>query len=308
MNTPLLQRDQITTFSNAHLEWCWRYILLLISTLKAREPTRLELAALQRCISKMRTPYTDEYEHYLVDLYVKAGLASTNQQYVRKGDIWKELGFQNHDPASDIRGGGILCLENMLFFMRQHRHAAQSMIKRRATGWETYQTFPWAPASINLTRLVAAEFFICGPGPAGSQATSSKKVKDEFPSKSSFHMLLEEDGFSRIYVLAFLLLDKLWDEKNATYMQFNSILDIVRSEMSYSIALSGTLPDLEERIFRRVEYLPPPVADSWSVQDNCQYTAKHQHAVDTAAAYCTRPPLARETLRFRHKVNGIAAM
>mmetsp|Transcript_6163 Transcript_6163/g.10076 ORF Transcript_6163/g.10076 Transcript_6163/m.10076 type:complete len:308 (+) Transcript_6163:122-1045(+) len=306
MNTPLLQRDQVITFSNAQLEWCWRYFLLLISALKAREPTRHELAALHRCMSKMKTAYTDEYEHYLVDLYVKAGLASARQQYVRKGDIWKDLGFQNHDPASDIRGGGILCLENMLFFIHQHRHAAQSMIKKRATGWDTYETFPWAPASINITRLVAAEFFICGPGPAGSQAMASKKPKDSFPAKSSFHMLLEEDGFGRIYVLAFLLLDKFWDEKNATYMEFNSILDTVRSELSYAIALSATLPELEERIFRRVEYLPPPPVESWSVQDECQYSTQLP-ADDTTTIYCIHPPLARETLRFRHKANEITA-
>lgn len=258
-------------------------------------------------MQKMKTSYTDEYEHYLVDLYVKAGLSSEKQQYVRKGDIWKVLGFQNHDPASDIRGGGILCLENMLFFFRVHRHAAQSMIKKRADGWDTFETFPWAPASINITRLVASEFSICGPG-GQTKSSSSSKTRGILP-KTSFHMLLENDGFSRIYVLAFLLLDKVWDEQGATYMQFNAVLESVRKELSEAIALTDELSELEQQIFERVHYIPPPMIDL-SVQDDIQTEhlrssqSRNRNVSDGFVNSCCNPP--RETtLRFRHSTSRV---
>lgn len=247
----LLPLQVISASLYCNLEWCRKYILLLLSTLKAKKPTRHETSAAHQIMDKMRAKYTDENEQYLVDLYVKAGLSSNQQQYVRKGDIWKELGFQNHDPVSDIRGGGILCLDNMLYFLKVHRHVAQAMIRKRAKGWDTYETYPWAPASINLTRLVASEFGICGPGGQLKTMTGGP-----FPPKTSYHMLLESDGFSRIYVLAFLLLDKVWDEEEATYMQFNSVLETVRSELSEAIILATSLQELEQQVYRRVQYTP----------------------------------------------------
>ena len=243
-----------------NLEWCRKYILLLLSTFKAKEPTRHEAFAVNQSLQKMRTKYTDEHEHYLVELYVKSGLTTRQRQYVRQGDIWKELGFQNRNPASDIRGGGLLCLDNMLYFLQAHRHVAQSMIQNRAKGWETYETYPWAPASINLTRLVASEFGICGGGSGGQ----IKNERSPLPPKTSYHFLLETDGFSRIYVLAFFLLDKVWDEQHATYMQFNSVLEAVRRELSEAIILATSLSELEQQVFHRVNHVPSfriPAAD-----------------------------------------------
>lgn len=237
---------------HCNFELCRKYILLILSTFKAKQPSRHEVYAVSRNMDKMKTKYTDEHEHYLVDLYLKAGLASSQKQYVRKGDIWKELGFQNPDPASDIRGGGLLCLDNMLYFLQAHRHLAQNMIQKRSKGWDTYETFPWAPASINLTRLVAAEFGICGAGSGGQ----IRREHEIFPSKTSYHMLLETEGFSRIYVLAFVLLDKVWDEQQATYMQFNSVIETVRRELSEAIILATSLTELEQQIFNRVNYTP----------------------------------------------------
>ena len=236
----------------SNLEWCRKCILCLIATMRAKVPNRQECYYLSELKSKMRTAYSEEFEYYLVDLYVKSGVKATsnNQEYVRKGHIWKELGFQNNDPASDIRGGGLLSLENMLFFLQSHRYVAQNMIRKRAKGWETYETFPWAPASINLTRLVATEFGICCHG---GQTTNQTEA---YPPKPCYHLLLEQNGFSRIYVLAFLLLDKVWDECQATYLQFNSILENVRRELSEAMILASSLSELEEEIFNRVQYVP----------------------------------------------------
>lgn len=245
---------------NCTVEWYRNCVLLFIANMKAKRPTQNEINVLSLYMTKMKTKYNNDSEHYLVELFVKSGLSASTSglEYTSTGKVWKELGFQNSDPTSDIRGGGLLCLDNMLYFLQEHRSIAHDMIRRRANGWDTYETFPWAPASINLTRLVAVEFgMITNSGRPGDSVEAT-----QFPAKSSYHMLLEVEGFSRIYVLAFLLLDKMWDEQKATYMQFNAVLEEVRRELSEAITLAPTLPQLEQVVFRRVNYFPIPAEES----------------------------------------------
>ena len=33
-----------------------------------------------------------------------------------KNNIWKTIGFQNADPRSDFRGGGLISLKNLIYF------------------------------------------------------------------------------------------------------------------------------------------------------------------------------------------------
>ncbi|KAF7048473.1 hypothetical protein CFC21_057229, partial [Triticum aestivum] len=37
-----------------------------------------------------------------------------------KSDLWKEMGWQNSDPATDFRSGGFMSLENLIYFARNY--------------------------------------------------------------------------------------------------------------------------------------------------------------------------------------------
>ena len=40
----------------------------------------------------------------------------SDEPYVRRGRRWKDLGFQGEDPATDVRGGGLLAVQCLAHF------------------------------------------------------------------------------------------------------------------------------------------------------------------------------------------------
>lgn len=70
----------------------------------------------------------------------------------RYGNHWKEIGFQGRDPATDLRGVGLLGLVHLVYLLRD--------AKRQVLASEIYklslhptQNFPFCVMSINLTRI-----------------------------------------------------------------------------------------------------------------------------------------------------------
>lgn len=61
---------------------------------------------------------------------------------------WGAIGFQQSDPASDFRGGGILSLDQLIFIASTRQSLAQRMIKEPG---ESTARYPWACVGINLT-------------------------------------------------------------------------------------------------------------------------------------------------------------
>lgn len=64
---------------------------------------------------------------------------------------WNRIGFQQSDPASDFRGGGILALDQLINFATKRTAVARRMLNEPATEMSRY---PWACVGINLTRQV----------------------------------------------------------------------------------------------------------------------------------------------------------
>lgn len=70
----------------------------------------------------------------------------------RYGNHWEEIGFQGRDPATDLRGVGLLGLVHLVYLLRD--------AKRQVLASEIYklslhptQNFPFCVMSINLTRI-----------------------------------------------------------------------------------------------------------------------------------------------------------
>ncbi|KAJ0400330.1 hypothetical protein ATCC90586_007789 [Pythium insidiosum] len=64
------------------------------------------------------------------------------------GTHWEQIGFQGNDPATDLRGCGVLSLLQMLFLVERHEELAQRCL--RASHHAT-RHFPLACALINVT-------------------------------------------------------------------------------------------------------------------------------------------------------------
>lgn len=64
---------------------------------------------------------------------------------------WNRIGFQQSDPASDFRGGGMLALDQLLHIATTRTSLARRMIVEPAAEMSRY---PWACVGINLTNEV----------------------------------------------------------------------------------------------------------------------------------------------------------
>lgn len=235
-----------------------------------QQPKANEISAIEHLGHQILRPYTDNDEHLLVTLHSLVTLQSTSNvptPYSRNGMWWKTgLGFQHTDPVSDIRGGGLLSLHNLIYFLANHPRKATNMLKKRAnrqlTEENTFTSFPWACAGINLTRLLALEFEVIRPSGMSNAGNNA-----QYSNKTSWRYLCEANGFNRMFVCVFLLLDYFWDEMNATYMDFNRVLKVVSEEFSMQLAMSTSLSNLENRIHKRIQFIDPEYVDYKSLPE-----------------------------------------
>lgn len=75
------------------------------------------------------TPFSaDDAEHVrlLRELWRAAGKSSA--QFAQRSEEWGELGFQGTDPATDLRGGGVLALRQFLHFAQTHADDFREMM------------------------------------------------------------------------------------------------------------------------------------------------------------------------------------
>lgn len=231
------------------------------------QPNATEVGVLQSLALEASKPFTEtEDEHLLFTLHSVVTRHSVSNAsptpYMRTGTWWKySLGFQHTDPISDIRGGGVLALQNLIYFLTNHPRNAFRMIKSRANQSLTddyrYPSFPWACAGINLTRVLAIEYEIILP--SGKFNTG---INAQYHKKTTWKFISEPNGFNRMYVCLFLLLDRLWDEMGATYMEFNHVLKAVTDEFRHLLALSKSLTNLENRVHQRVKFVDPDIDSS----------------------------------------------
>lgn len=86
--------------------------------------------ALRQLERERATPFDNDnraHVNLLQQLWVAVGkpLAS----YARMGKQWTELGFQGEDPATDLRGAGILGLRQLVHFAQRHPQAMKGMME-----------------------------------------------------------------------------------------------------------------------------------------------------------------------------------
>lgn len=75
----------------------------------------------------------------------------------RFGSHWEEIGFQGTDPATDLRGTGMLSLMNLLHLLKDPRkHMIANDIYKLSL--HPTQNFPFCVMSINLTRITLQTF------------------------------------------------------------------------------------------------------------------------------------------------------
>ncbi|KAK2969291.1 hypothetical protein RJ640_030832 [Escallonia rubra] len=128
-------------------------------------------------------------------------------------DQWKEMGWQGKDPSTDFRGAGFISLENLLFFAKTFSTSFQRLLNKQGgkrAAWE----YPFAVAGVNITFMIMQMLNL--------------DAKNEW-------------AFDLLYCMAFVVMDKLWLERNATYMEFNDVLKSTRSQLEKELLMDDVL-------------------------------------------------------------------
>ncbi|XP_076820357.1 uncharacterized protein LOC143465763 isoform X2 [Clavelina lepadiformis] len=92
----------------------------------------------------------DEPVHCRVIQTIYKRLIGSKHNCPNHGPHWEVIGFQGHDPATDLRGAGFLALLHLLFLVTEHPHVAVEIYQLST---HPVQNFPFCLVSINVTRI-----------------------------------------------------------------------------------------------------------------------------------------------------------
>ncbi|KAK9675403.1 hypothetical protein RND81_11G005400 [Saponaria officinalis] len=143
-------------------------------------------------------------------------------------DQWKEMGWQGRDPSTDFRGAGFISLENLLFFAKTFSTSFQRLVKKQGGKRATWE-YPFAVAGVNVTFMLI-------------QMLDLDSMKRTFVRSVFLQMLADNQwAFDLLYCVAFVVMDKQWLEKNATYMDFNDVLRSTRAQLEKELLMDEVL-------------------------------------------------------------------
>lgn len=142
---------------------------------------------------------------------------------------WKEMGWQGRDPSTDFRGAGFISLENLLFFAKTFPTSFQHLVKKQGGKRATWE-YPFAVAGVNITFMII-------------QMLDPEASKRRTFVRAVFLQMLAENqwAFDLLYCVAFVVMDKQWLEKNATYMEFNDVLRSTRAQLEKELLMDDVL-------------------------------------------------------------------
>lgn len=145
---------------------------------------------------------------------------------------FRKLGFSNSNPAQDLERvpPGLLALDNMLYFSR-HAPSAYSRFVLENSSREDKHECPFAQSSIQLTVLLCELLHVGEP--------CSETAQDFSPMFFS-----QDHSFHELFCVAIQLLNKTWKEMRATQEDFDKVMQVVREQLSRTLALKPTSLEL----------------------------------------------------------------
>lgn len=145
---------------------------------------------------------------------------------------WKDMGWQGNHPASDFRGGGLLSLENLIYFAKTYPKSFRSLMLKqegRRAEWE----YPFAAAGVNLTVVLSDMLDLRASLPGTSAGRTFLRLLED-----------DENAFEELYCVFFEALDAKWLETKASYMEFNVVLKATQKYFEEALRNLQSIRDL----------------------------------------------------------------
>ncbi|GAB9463191.1 Kinase a-anchor protein [Globisporangium polare] len=131
-------------------------------------------------------------------------------QFERVGETWSRLGFQRPDPTTDFRAGGMLSLRCLVYFASHYTEQAVKMVTSQVPGSHE-NTYPWGPAGINITCMLARLFW-----KFDGQVVRERAL--------NWPLFADSEAFYKVFSEVFVLFDFLWKQMNANYGGFSLVI------------------------------------------------------------------------------------
>ena len=142
--------------------------------------------------------------------------------------LWKDLGWQSDDPGRDVRGGGALALELLVFFAEQETDTFMVLMnKGKIRDIENY--YPFAAASVVVTKTIVDMLHL--------SRDSSMRVPHRItrsPAEEGFVTRLlpvSEHALEYVFIETMVTLDEIWDRRNLGYLNFKSALTEIQMRL-----------------------------------------------------------------------------
>ena len=183
---------------------------------------------------------------------------------------WKDMGWQGVDPATDFRSGGLLSLQNLVWFAKHRRETYERLLEKK-TGARSAWEYPFAAAGVNVTFALVdvlelrggARPVASGAGVVPADARSDATRAPRAPAAVAFLDLLDpgatvergaraEDGgasdrsardpdaaFEHLYACFWETFDDEWLDKKASYMEFSRVMDSTKDRVRLALEKAG---------------------------------------------------------------------
>lgn len=123
--------------------------------------------------------------------------SETSCPFERKSPIWLTIGAQSENPGLDLRAGGQLGLECLVYFVENH--TAEARMMNRVNG------YPFIRAGIAITKVLCEIFLVIDE--------FGQKGKFPVAPKLYWQLLTTETSFYQLFSFAFVVMDEIFCNK-----------------------------------------------------------------------------------------------
>ena len=167
---------------------------------------------------------------------------------------WTRLGFQNEDPSTDFRGGGLLALESMLHFAENHPTQYRAMLMPQAlrkaaigrqlpvaradgvsVAEEPEDSLPVALTSINITCMLLSMLSLSRPSTLAVRGLGAVETVQYDGAGAE----MERQAFFELHAAALLAFDRCWQVRAGRWADFDPILVLVQRSLRTLLLKQG---------------------------------------------------------------------
>lgn len=215
---------------------------------RLRQKEEVVIGHLQQEVATTFQATSKEHEALLYSYFKEAIPAVTGSDHQtvpagRRDKRWKLLGFQDEDPRTDFRGGGLLSLKCLIWMMRMDGPRVASLI-HESTGQGKLgpeQWYPFAAAVINVC-FEMSNWLMLDQRRDGGKAPPEELCTGFEYRKFAELMAHEPETFFLLASSAVVAMHQEWCSKKYSVLEFRKCIRVALKRVASFLSLAGKEP------------------------------------------------------------------